>query len=366
MGLIKRVIEEDVKKKFFSGKAILIVGARQVGKTTLCESLIKDYSCIRFNCDNPSDRALLNNKDINFLRKLIGDAKIVFIDEAQKVNTIGQTLKLMVDFFKDKKQILVSGSSSLNLLDKTEEPLTGRKFVFNLYPLSMEELFKDNLSLLKNFSEFLIFGSYPEVVLRESIKDKIELLKELTNSYLFKDVFEFQSIKKSDVIFNLLKALAFQLGNEVSYNELASLLGIDKKTVMNYINLLEKNFIVFRVDAFNKNKRNEISRKKKIYFFDLGVRNAIINNFNTSRNDIGTLFENFCFVERMKFREYHRIYANQYFWRDYAGNEIDLVEEREGKLFAYEFKYNKDKMRRIKSWNNVKLINKNNLFELFY
>jgi len=362
----KRTIENRIKEKSFGGKIIIIVGARQVGKTTLSNSILEGYRKKVFNCDNPTERALLNNKDIEFLKGLVEDAEMIFIDEAQKVKSIGETLKLLVEHFKDKKQIIVTGSSSINLLDNTHEPLTGRKHVFNLFPLSLNELYQEKLQLMKKFEQNLIFGSYPEVAKEESFDKKIELLKELSTSYLYKDIFEFQEIRNSDLIFNLLKALALQIGNEVSYNELSKLLGVDKKTVERYVNLLEKNFIIFRLPPFTKNKRKEISKLRKIYFFDLGIRNAIINNFNfiESRDDAGQLFENLCILERMKYREYNGIYANQYFWRTYDGAEVDLVEEREGDLFAFEFKFRKSSVRKPLGWNNYKLINKDNILEL--
>lgn len=362
----KRTIEDKIKEKFFSGKVIIIVGARQVGKTTLGNRITEGYKTRVFNCDNPTERALLNNKDIEFLKGLVKDTEIIFIDEAQKVKSIGETLKLLVEHFKDKKQIIVTGSSSINLLDKTQEPLTGRKYVFNLFPLSLDEIYKDKLELIKMFEQNLIFGSYPEVAKEESFDKKIELLKELSTSYLYKDIFEFQEVKNPDLIFNLLKALALQIGNEVSYNGLSNILGVDKKTVERYVNLLEKNFIVFRLSPFTKNKRREISKLRKIYFFDLGIRNAIINNFNfiESRGDAGQLFENFCILERMKYREYNKIYVNQYFWRTYDGAEVDLVEERSGKLFAFEFKFRKSSVRKHAGWNNYTLINKDNISDL--
>jgi hypothetical protein len=243
--------------------------------------------------------------------------------------------------------------------------LTGRKRVHTLYPLSVEEMYKDKpLEFKKEMETHLIFGSYPEVVKAASFEEKREELKELSSSYLYKDIFEFQQIRNSTVIFNLLKALALQIGSEVSYNELASLLNIDKKTVERYIDLLEKSFIIFRLPPYVKNKRKEISKMRKIYFYDTGIRNAIINNFNPldTRNDAGHLFENFCIVERMKHREYNMIHANQYFWRTYDGSEIDLIEEREGKIFAYEIKMKKAKQRRTQ-WDQFEVITKDSVYE---
>jgi len=250
--MFKRTAKNNILSKFFRGKVIIIVGARQTGKTTMAMDIIsapefKD-KVKTFNCDNPTDREMLNNKDIEFLKQLIGSAKVVLIDEGQKVESIGQTLKLLADYFKTKKQIIVTGSSSINLLDNTQEALTGRKHVYTLYSLSLEEEYpnKDIVSVLKGLNEFLVFGNYPEVVSQGSFDDKIDLLKELAASSLYKDILEFQQVKNSSLLMNLLKALALQIGSEVSYNELANLVGIDKKTIERYVDLLEKNHIIFR------------------------------------------------------------------------------------------------------------------------
>jgi len=352
-----RIISKQIENKFFKGKAIIIVGPRQVGKTTLSLNIIKKYykkNIIKFNCDNPSDREMLNNKDIEFLVKIIGKAKIVFIDEGQKVKTIGQTLKLLVDYFGKSKQILVTGSSSFNLIDKTSEALTGRKFVYHLYPLSFEEIFqkKNILDFKKELENFMIFGNYPEIVNEQSNEERIERLKNLASSYLYKDILEFQNIKNSDVLGKLLKALALQIGSEASYTELANLIGVDKKTIERYVDLLEKNFIIFRLPPYFRNKRKEISKLRKIYFYDIGIRNAIINNFNffDSRNDQGQLWENLAIIERMKYQEYHKIYANNYFWRAYNRAEVDFIEERGGKLYGFEFKWGRKKGRIPQEW----------------
>jgi len=351
--MYKRLIEGQIKDRFFQGKVIILTGARQTGKTTLALKIVKNLGLEDnvkiFNCDNPTDRKSLDNKDLDFLKGITGDAKVIFIDEGQKVESIGQTLKLLVDYYQNKKQILVTGSSSFNLLDKTQEALTGRKFVFNLFPLSLEEMFggKDQLAISKNLEALLIYGNYPEIAGQVSFENKEDLLKELTSSYLYNDILEFQQIRNSAVISDLLKALAFQIGNEVSYTELAKLLGIDKNTVERYVQLLEKNYIIFRLSPYATNKRKEISKLRKVYFYDIGIRNAIINNFNflNNRDDAGALWENFILVERIKFQNYHKIYANNYFWRTYDGAEVDLVEERNGKLFGYEFKWS-DKKRK--------------------
>jgi len=345
--MYNRAIKSQILEKMFKGKAIIIVGPRQVGKTTISNSLINESGhakdAIKFNCDNPTDRDKLNNRDFEFLDSLIGDKKIIFIDEAQKVETIGQTIKLLVDSYKEKKQIIATGSSSINLLDKTGEPLTGRKIIFKLYSLSLSELYpdKDLLKISKELETLLIYGSYPDVVNAKGAENKEEVLRELSSSYLYKDIFEFQEIKNSSVLTSLLKALALQIGSEASYNELSSIIGIDKKTVERYVDLLEKNYIIFRLPPYAKNKRRTISKMRKIYFYDLGIRNAIINNYSSfsDRADIGALWENFMIIERFKKQEYDKLYANNYFLRTYDGAEIDLIEERGGKVAGYEFKW---------------------------
>lgn len=370
--MYKRLLTKNIKSKFFKGKILIIVGARQTGKTTLSLDLIKNISqskLLAFNCDNPTDREQLINKDLDYLKQLVGDSEIIFIDEAQKVENIGQTLKLLVDHYKDKKQIIVTGSSSFNLLHSTQEPLTGRKYVFQLFPLSLEEIYPDKnyLKLIKGLESLMIFGCYPDVVSQKSFIDKKELVKELSSSYIYKDIFGFQGVKGPDVLNRLLKALALQIGSQVSYNELSKTVKIDKKTVERYIDILEKNYVIFRLNPYTKNKRREISKLKKIYFYDTGIRNAVINNFNFTdkRNDTGVLWENFIISERMKFRFYHKHDISQYFWRTYDGNEIDLIEEETNGLYGYEFKWGSSKRNGKKkeiSWlNSYKLITKENL-----
>lgn len=346
--MFKRILEPIIKKEFFSGKIIIIVGARQTGKTTLVLEILKNFDLKAkiFNGDDPTDRDLLSNRDLNFLKNLVDESKIIFIDEGQKIETIGQTLKLLIDNFKNQKQIIVTGSSAFNLLEKTQEPLTGRKFVFNLYPMSVQELYQDSgmVDYLKGVEPLLIFGSYPEVVFKTSFEEKKKILKEISSSYLYKDILEFQNIKSPDVLVKLLKALALQIGSEVSYTELANIVGINKGTVERYIDILEKNYIIFRFSPYAKNKRKIISKLKKIYFWDVGIRNAVIDSFNplSSRNDVGQLWENFVIAERLKYQAYNKISSENYFWRTYDGAEIDLVEERDGKIYAYEIKWSKD------------------------
>lgn len=356
-----RLLQATIRRNCFKGKAIILAGARQTGKTTLAKQLVQDMGLVNqtrlFNCDNPTDRELLTNKDIEFLTQLVGRAKVIIIDEGQKVSTIGQTTKLLVDYYKTKVQVVVTGSSSFHLLRGTEEALTGRKFVYTLFSLSLEEISQsiDPLTMAKQLDQWLVYGLYPDVVQQSSFEDKKEVLRNLTSSYLYKDIFEFYQIKHPDVLVHLLKALALQVGSEVSTTELASLIGIDKKTVERYLNLLEQSFIIFRLAPYHLNKRREITKLKKVFFYDIGIRNAIMNNFNflPDRNDVGALWENFLIVERLKYQAYHHIASSNYFWRTYDGSEVDWVEERDGKVFGYEFKWNPNKpVRPPLAWNN--------------
>jgi predicted AAA+ superfamily ATPase len=319
-----------------------------VGKTTLGEELVQEleeeHKTYRFNCDNPTDREFLENQDLTFLQQTIGDAKVLFIDEGQKVTNIGQTLKLLVDHYKTQLQILVTGSSSIDLHHELSESLTGRKISYTLLPIALEELFKNKnpLDFQKNMELLLLYGSYPEILTQNSIENKRMLIQEIQESYLYKDLLQYGGIRNSRILQDLVKALALQIGSEVSYSELANLLGIDKKTVERYIDLLEKTFVVFRLAPFSRNKRREITKTKKIYFYDLGIRNGVLQNFSllSQRNDVGALWENFVIVERLKHRLYHNIYGYQHFWRTFDGSEVDLVEERDGNLYGYEVKWN--------------------------
>jgi len=359
--MIKRILQANILKTSFHGKVLIIQGPRQVGKTTLALEIVKGLKAKGkarvFNCDDPDHRELLENKGLDSLKNTIGDARVVFIDEGQKLTTIGQTLKLLADHYKKRLQVVVTGSSTMNLLDKTQESLTGRKKIYTLYPVSLEEISKGKDIDRKELESTLIFGNYPEVVTARKPLDKIDVLRELKTSYLYRDVFDFEGMKNADVFMNLVKALAHQIGNEVSYAELANLLKINRATVERYIHILEQSFIIFRLPVYTRNKRRELSKLRKIYFYDVGIRNAVINNFSLlgERDDLGALWENFIIVERMKYREYHRIEANQYFWRTYDGSEVDLVEEREGRLYGFEFKWKPRQYPRVLAkWNEYK------------
>jgi len=339
--MIKRELKSVIKQKLEGGKAIIVLGPRQTGKTTLLSEIAGETGEFLFlNCDESFVREQLENSDLVNLKRIIGKFTTVFIDEAQRVKNIGLTLKLITDQIKDI-QLLVSGSSSLELANEINEPLTGRKWEYMLFPVSWKELnsYSDYLKAMQQLGNRMIYGMYPEVITNTG--SETEILKLIADSYLYKDLLSFKGIRKPEILQKLLKALAFQVGNQVSYNELANTLQIDKNTVSIYIDLLEKAFVIFRLQPLSRNLRNEISTSRKFYFFDTGIRNILINNLNPIdfRNDLGALWENFIISERMKFIHYNSIYANTYYWRTHQQQEIDYIEERNGKLYAYEFKW---------------------------
>lgn len=340
--MIKRLIETTIQKDFDRKKVILLLGARQVGKTTLLDELRQQGGKIlSLNCDDLDDVLLIEEKSTTELRVLLSPYDMVFIDEAQRVKNIGLTLKKIGDL-KLSTSIIVTGSSSLDLAGEVNEPATGRLIEFHLFPFSLTELANNTSEREEQrmLEQRLIYGMYPEVVTFPG--DAKRTLMTLTNNYLYKDLFSYKGLKKPDILQKLVRALALQLGNEVSYNELSNLLGIDKETVENYINLLEKCFVVFRLDSFSRNLRNEIKKGKKIYFYDNGVRNAVLSNFAPAdlRNDMGALWENLMVSERVKRNAYQGSYAQLYFWRTHDQKEIDLIEEEDGMLRTYEFKWN--------------------------
>lgn len=341
--MIKRKLENIFWQKIKKGKAILILGARQTGKTTLIKEIAEksQIETIYLNADLPVVQQQLQKPGLNELKLLIGKAKLVFIDEAQRIQDIGITLKIIVDEFP-QIQLVVTGSSSFELTSYLNEPLTGRKYEYRLFPVSWEELVDHTnyLESLTQLNQRVIFGMYPDVI--NNIGEEKEILFNLASSYLFKDIYTFQQIRKPEFLQKLLQALAFQVGSEVSYNELSSLLQIDRKTIIHYIDLLEKAFVIFRLPAFSRNLRNELSSKVKIYFYDTGIRNAMINDFRPIdlRNDKGALWENFLISERLKSNHYALKRVNSYFWRTHQKNEIDYIEESDGKLEVFEFKWN--------------------------
>lgn len=338
--MIKRTIQQSIENDFFSGKAILVLGPRQVGKTTLIAEILKHKKHLFLNADEASVRQLLTEPDVFRLNQIIADNVIVFIDEAQRLQQAGITLKLITDQFK-KVQLIVSGSSALELNNFTNEPLTGRKWEYLLYPISWTE-FENYIGFVeseKQLEHRLIYGMYPDVINHPGKEQ--EVLQQLANSYLYKDILALANIRKPELLERLLQALALQVGSEVSYNELAQLLQIDKNTIMVYLDLLEKAFIIFRLRSFSRNLRNEIKNNRKIYFWDNGVRNIIIANLNplNIRTDKGALWENFLIAERLKMLQYNKKITNSFFWRTVQQQEIDYVEEANGAITGYEFKW---------------------------
>lgn len=340
---IPRLLEAKIQGRLFGKKAILVFGPRQVGKTTLCMEILRktDLPYTIFYGDDADIREAFAQANGTMLRNLIGDQKIILIDEAQRIPNIGLCLKIIVDQLPDV-QVIATGSSSFDLANLSNEPLTGRKYEFFLYPLSFSEMVKHHgfLEEKRHLEHRMLYGYYPEIVTHAN-KEK-ELLNLLAGSYLYKDLLMLEGIKKPLILEKLLKALAMQLGSEVNYNELGQIVGADKNTAEKYIDLLEKAFVIFRVPAFNRNVRSELKKGKKIYFYDCGIRNAILKNFNplSSRLDVGALWENFFLVERMKFLAANNQDAEFYFWRTTAQQEIDFIEESEGNIKAFECKWN--------------------------
>jgi predicted AAA+ superfamily ATPase len=341
--MIERKLEKLVQEMIGWKKAIVILGPRQVGKTTLLEKMFPPMQpgTLWFNGEDSETRNLFNDPSPTRLKVIFGDADTLVFDEAQRIPSIGLVIKMSVDNHPEKK-ILVTGSSALELAGGIQESMTGRKWELCLHPISFEEM-SAHLGHLKAHAlleHHLRFGFYPGVI-NHAGKEELNL-RELRNSYLYKDILAYQQVKKPAVLEKLLRALAHQIGNEVAHHELGQLVGLDPHTVERYIDLLEKAFIVFPLQALSRNMRNEIKKSRKIYFHDLGIRNAMITRFNPmeERDDMGMLWENFCIVERMKTLEYHQKYVNRYFWRTHTHQEIDYIEEYDGKLHAYEFKWN--------------------------
>jgi predicted AAA+ superfamily ATPase len=349
--MLQRSIQKEIEKNLFKGKVILLIGARQIGKTTLLKTILKNSKkkSLWINADEGDIRnALQEATTSSQLFQLFGDATLIVIDEAQQIEDIGLKLKLVIDT-NPKLQIIATGSSAFELLQKSNEPLTGRKKEYHLYPFSFEELKKHNTLIVEKrmLETRLIYGCYPEVI--NNPGNEKEILKDIVQSYLYKDLLRYDGIKKSALIEKLLLALALQVGSEVSYNELAKSIGnVDTATVEKYIDLLEKSFVIYKLSALNRNLRNEIKKGKKYYFYDNGVRNTIINNFNAMnmRDDKGALWENYLMSERMKRNAYSKHYCTTFFWRTFDQAEVDYIEEYNGSLHAFEFKWkiNRKKM----------------------
>jgi predicted AAA+ superfamily ATPase len=340
---IARHLVTQIRERLFKGKAMLLFGPRQVGKSTLCETILQELNqpWLSLSGDEADIRAELTDTTSTRLKSIFGNHTIVFIDEAQRIPNIGLTLKLITDKLKNV-QVIATGSSSFELANQANEPLTGRKYEFFLYPVSFGEMvdYHGLLTEKRLLEQRLIYGYYPEIVTK--IGEEKELLKLLAGSYLYKDLLMLEKIKKPLLLEKLLKALALQLGSEVNYHELSQVVGADKNTVEKYIDLLEKAFVVFKMSAYNRNVRTELKKGKKVYFYDCGIRNAILGNFNglPNRTDTGALWENFFIMERIKYMANQGMDANHSFWRTITQQEIDFIEESEGKITAIECKWN--------------------------
>ncbi|WP_353483779.1 ATP-binding protein [Haliscomenobacter sp.] len=344
--LILRTLYSTISSRLAPGKAVIVLGPRQAGKSTILDEIGKQSALkvLRLDCDDALVRQRLQDHTLPNLQSLIGDAELLLIDEAQRVKNIGLTLKIIIDQIK-KPRLLVSGSSSFDLANEVNEPLTGRKWEFMLLPISTSEmvLHHGTFEESRHLHQRMMYGMYPEVVTHPELER--QLLNQLASSYLYKDVFAFQELRKPELLDKLVRALALQIGSEVSFNNLASFLSCDIETIQRYIDLLEKSFIVFRLPAFSRNIRNELKRSRKIYFWDCGIRNALIGDFRPLdlRTDVGGLWENFLIAERRKYNLYREFYGQSYFWRTTQQQEIDYLEEYDGSIHTYEFKWNPSK-----------------------
>ena len=340
--MVERHIQSSIQSQLGGGKAIIIMGARQVGKSTLLRQMLGErQDVIWMNGDDLDIQELFSGITSTRIRAILGSKRLLVIDEAQRISDIGLRLKLITDQVPDV-QVIATGSSSFELASKVNEPLTGRKREFRMYPLTFGEMVQHTqfLDEVRMIPHRMVYGYYPEVVCNPG--DERAILKELSDSYLYKDILSLDSINKPDKLVRLLKALALQIGSQVSYNEIGTLIGLDSKTVERYVDILEKSFIVFRLGTFSRNLRNELKASRKIYFWDLGIRNAIIGNLAQieNRTDAGELWENFVIAERMKRNAYKCSFAQSYFWRTRQQHEIDYLEEEDGILYAFEFKWN--------------------------
>ncbi|MDR1418034.1 MAG: ATP-binding protein [Endomicrobium sp.] len=371
--MFKRDLQSLVEKWLFKDQVIIVYGARQVGKTTLCKQILEKFSTQKrtqyFDCEMLSLRASFETtNNVDDLQRIIGDKELIVLDEAQLVQDIGKTLKIIHDHIP-QVQVIATGSSSFDLANKLSEPLTGRALTFTLYPYSVGEIAANigYLSVKNNLENLLIRGGYPRIF-DKSKHDAEKLLDFLAGTYLYKDVLIYEGLKKSSRLLELLQLLALQVGNEVSYNEIGKQLGMNHTTVSKYIDLLEKRFVIFKLRAFSRNKRKEIAKSVKVYFFDLGIRNNIIQSFAplNVRNDVGALWENFCIIERFKYNQIKDRRVNAYFYRTYSKEEVDYIEEYDEKLEGYEFKFTKDKVKSAKEFlssyknSSLKVINKDN------
>lgn len=348
--MVSRELSQLLKRRSDDNKAVIILGPRQAGKTTLLRSFLPSSGkrILWLNGDDTEVREKFGDPSASRIKSYIGNAEIVVFDEAQRISNIGLCIKIIKDNFPDVK-VYASGSSSFDLANKINEPLTGRKWEYTLYPFSFSEmaghhgLFEEE----KMLQHRLVYGYYPDVI--NSPGSEKEILRELAGSYLYKDILTWERVMKPDRLEKLVQALAFQIGNEVSYNELGKISGLDNKTVEKYMIMLERAFIVFRLNSFSRNLRNELAKSRKVYFFDNGMRNAVISQFSPVglRNDEGALWENFLISERVKYSGYKGLIANRFFWRTSQHQEIDYIEENDGLLHAWEFKWNSTSKARL-------------------
>lgn len=339
--MIQRILEQRIRERLFKGKAILLMGPRQTGKTTLLHALFDGESGVKWlNGDDPETRLLLEEVTTLKWKRILGDCKILVLDEAQRIADIGLKLKLITDQIPEV-QVVASGSSAFELANRVNEPLTGRKWAYHLFPLSYAEMEAHHgfVEEHKRIPERLVYGYYPEVANHPGEEQAV--LSQLMDSFLYKDILMWERIQKPEKLTRLLQALAYQVGNEVSYHELGQIVDLDNQTVENYITLLEQTFILFRLPPLSRNLRKELKRKRKIYFYDNGLRNAVIAQFQPLelRQDAGALWENWLISERKKALHYRGMHANTFFWRTQDQQEIDYIEERDGKMWAYEMKW---------------------------
>lgn len=373
--MIKRIIQEAIQTQLETdNKVVILYGARQVGKTTLVNTILagKGYDIVKINADEVKYHDVFTSRDLRKMEELVGNKEVLVVDEAQNIHDIGINIKILHDA-KPLLKIILTGSSSFELANKTAEPLTGRKRTFTLFPVSIGELAVKltGFEIKERLSEYLRFGLYPDILNAETVEEKKVRLKELSTSYLYKDVLQLSNIRNSQKIYKLLQLLALQIGSTVSINKLGNSLNMSNDTVERYIDLLEKSYVIYRRTGFSRNLSKEISKMDKIYFYDLGIRNAILDNFSNIdlRQDAGALWENFIMSERIKYNTYSNNDRKSYFWRTYTGAEIDMIEETEGKLLAFEIKYNSKTVKAPKTWKDTyknsefQTINKENFLQ---
>ncbi len=363
----QRILKKQIKNSLKTGFVVALFGARRTGKTVLMKEILNEIpskKVLYVQGDDMDISEILSSQRLSILKSFVKGYDFLFIDEAQKITNIGQNLKLMTDGIPELG-IFITGSSALDLKQNVGEPLTGRSKFFYLYPFSQNELNEDYLTAKKHIETKLIYGMYPQVVMSDDIRSKTDVLTSIKNGYLLKDVLELDNLKDTTFILNLLRLIAFQIGNDISYSELASNLNVSKNTVKRYLDILEKIYVIFSLSGFSRNLRKEYSKTPRYYFWDNGIRNVLISNFNTInlRDDIGKLWENFCISERLKYSNYNSFNANYYFWRTYDQKEIDLIEEKNGFLNAFEFKWKNKKIKKpnifFDTYKNSKYFNVN-------